>query len=52
MNVGQPLSDHFIDVNKKVELGSGAFREVEDTMLTLAKKNKEISHDFFDERSE
>ena len=34
MNVGQPLSDHFIDVNKKVELGSGAFREVEDTMLT------------------
>ena len=52
MNVGQPLSDHFIDFNKKVELGSGAFREVEDTMLTLAKKNKEISHDFFDERSE
>ncbi len=34
MNVGQPLSDHFIDVNKMVELGSGAFREVEDTMLT------------------
>jgi len=34
VNVGQPLSDHFIDVNKKVELGSGAFREVEDTMLT------------------
>ena len=34
MNVGQPLSDHFIDFNKKVELGSGAFREVEDTMLT------------------
>ena len=33
-NVGQPISDHFIDVNKKVELGSGAFREVEDVMLT------------------
>ena len=33
-NVGQPISDHFIDVNKKVELGSGAFRDVEDVMLT------------------
>lgn len=31
---GQPISDHFIDVNKKVELGSGAFRDVEDVMLT------------------
>jgi DNA-damage-inducible protein D len=33
-NVGQPISDHFIDVNKKVELGSGAFRDVEDILLT------------------
>ncbi len=33
-NVGQPVSDHFIDVNKKVELGSGAFREIDDVMLT------------------
>lgn len=33
-NVGQSVSDHFIDVNKKVELGSGAFRDVEDVMLT------------------
>ena len=33
-NVGQPISDHFIDVNKKVELGSGAFRDIEDVMLT------------------
>ena len=32
--VGQPVADHFIDVNKKVELGSGAFREIEDIMLT------------------
>lgn len=24
-NVGQPISDHFIDANKKVELGSGVF---------------------------
>ena len=33
-NVGQPISDHFIDVNKKVDLGSGAFRDVEDILLT------------------
>lgn len=33
-NVGQNVLDHFIDVNKKVELGSGAFREIEDIMLT------------------
>lgn len=33
-NVGQPISDHFIDVNKKVDLGSGAQREVDDVMLT------------------
>ena len=33
-NVDQALSDHFIDVNNKVELGSGAFREVDDVMLT------------------
>ena len=33
-NVGQNLLDHFIDVNKMVELGSGAFREVDDIMLT------------------
>lgn len=33
-NVGQPISDHFIDVNKKVELGSGALREIDDILLT------------------
>lgn len=33
-NVGQEITDHFIDVNKMVEVGSGAFREIEDIMLT------------------
>ena len=33
-NVNQSTSDHFIGVNKKVELGSGAQREIEDLMLT------------------
>ena len=33
-NVGQNVLDHFIVVNKMVELGSGAFREIEDIMLT------------------
>ena len=33
-NVGQQVSDHFIDVNKMVVLGSGAERKVDDIMLT------------------
>jgi len=33
-NVGQPISDHFIDVNKMVLVGSGAERDVSDIMLT------------------
>ena len=33
-NVGQDVLDHFIDVNKMVELGSGALREIDDIMLT------------------
>ena len=33
-NVGQPIADHFIDVNKMVEVGSGAKRSVDDIMLT------------------
>ena len=32
--VNQSVSDHFIGVNKKVELGSGAQREIEDLMIT------------------
>ena len=32
--VNQSVSDHFIGVNKMVELGSGAQREIEDLMLT------------------
>lgn len=31
---GHPVSDHFVDVNKMVDLGSGSQREVEDLMLT------------------
>lgn len=33
-NVGNDVNDHFIDVNKMVELGSGAHRVVDDIMLT------------------
>lgn len=33
-NVGNSIDDHFIDVNKMVELGSGAQRQIDDTMLT------------------
>jgi DNA-damage-inducible protein D len=31
---GQRISDHFVDVNKMVDLGSGSQREVDDVMLT------------------
>ncbi|MFA5233426.1 MAG: DNA damage-inducible protein D [Sulfurimonas sp.] len=31
---GQDISDHFVDVNKMVEIGSGATKEVDDIMLT------------------
>jgi DNA-damage-inducible protein D len=31
---GHPVSDHFVDVNKMVGLGSGSQREVDDIMLT------------------
>ena len=33
-NVGQPIADHFIDVNKMIIAGKGAHRDVEDVMLT------------------
>lgn len=33
-NSGEALSDHFVDVNKMVELGSGSQREVADIALT------------------
>jgi DNA-damage-inducible protein D len=31
---GRDMTDHFVDVNKMVDLGSGSQREVEDVMLT------------------
>lgn len=31
---GHPVADHFVDVNKMVDLGSGGQREVDDLMLT------------------
>lgn len=33
-NAGEGISDHFVDVNKMVELGSGSKREVKDIALT------------------
>ena len=33
-NAGQPVSDHFVDVNKMIGLGKGAEREVDDIALT------------------
>lgn len=33
-NVGQPVMDHFIDVNKMIIAGKGAQRDIDDVMLT------------------
>ena len=33
-NVGEKVSNHFIDVNKMVEIGSGAEKEIDDILLT------------------
>ena len=34
MNVGEKISDHFVDSNKMIDLAKGAQREVEDIALT------------------
>lgn len=31
---GHPIEDHFVDVNKVVDLGSGSRRQIDDVMLT------------------
>ncbi|MBR0262314.1 MAG: DNA damage-inducible protein D [Prevotella sp.] len=33
-NVGQPVMDHFIDINKMIIAGKGAQRDIDDVMLT------------------
>ncbi len=33
-NSGQKITDHFVDTNKMVELGSGSEREISDSLLT------------------
>ena len=33
-NAGEKISNHFVDLNKMVELGSGSHREIEDIALT------------------
>src|SRR3989338_5005083 len=33
-NSGQEIQDHFVDINKKVKIGSEAEREIDDIMLT------------------
>ena len=33
-NAAQETADHFVDVNKKVDIGSGTQREIDDIMLT------------------
>ncbi|MBI3111577.1 MAG: DNA damage-inducible protein D [Ignavibacteriales bacterium] len=33
-NAGQETTDHFVDVNKMVDIGSGTQREIDDIMLT------------------
>ncbi|MDR6783761.1 hypothetical protein ABIE26_002850 [Pedobacter africanus] len=38
------VSDHFVDVNKMVELGSGSVRQVEDIALTIKKEAGSPGH--------
>lgn len=39
---GHPVSDHFVDVHKMVDLGSGSQREVDDLMLAVQTRKAEL----------
>ena len=41
---GHATTDHFVDVNKMVELGSGSQREADNLMLTRCEDKKSLAN--------